>query len=64
MNGSPDTDREYFDLAYDLLKSWVLSDDEPEGSLWDLYCDLCGVDAEKFAEAVVYQRERMKRKAA
>lgn len=58
MNDAPLTDREYTDLAFDLLKSWVLSEDEPVGELWDLYCAVNDVDGETFAEMVRYQRRK------
>ncbi len=66
MNDAPLNDREYRDLAYDLLKDWVLSEDEPEGELWDLYCSLNDVeDSAAFAEMVRYQRRQrvLRRKA-
>ncbi len=58
MNDAPETDREYTDLAYASLKAWVLSDDEPAGARWDLYCDKNGVDPELFADMVRYQRRK------
>jgi len=65
VNDAPLTDREYIDLAYCALANWALSEDEPVGDIWELLCDLNGVDAETFASAVLYQRrKRAERRAA
>ncbi len=58
MEPGSDIDTAYVMYAERELRNWALSEDEPEGDLWDLYCDLAGVDPELFAEGVRYQRRK------
>ncbi len=58
MEPGSTTDTRYISMAEDALHTWIADGDEPEGTLWDLYCDLAGVDAEAFAAMVRYQRRK------
>jgi hypothetical protein len=58
MHPGSQQDTNYITMAEDQLHKWIRAGDEPDGSLWDLLCDIAGVDSEAFADMVRYQRSK------